>query len=57
LGGSGLNVLYAGLVPESISGLYQINASVPGGVTQGESVPLVIGQGGSSTTLNVRVVH
>jgi uncharacterized protein (TIGR03437 family) len=57
LGGSTLNVLYAGLVPGYISGLYQINATVPSGVTQGESVPLVISQGGSSTTLNVRVVN
>jgi uncharacterized protein (TIGR03437 family) len=56
LGGSPLNVLYAGLVPGSISGLYQINATVPGGVTQGPDIPLVISQGGSATTLNVRVV-
>jgi uncharacterized protein (TIGR03437 family) len=57
LGGSNLNVLYAGLVPSFISGLYQINATVPSVVTQGESIPLVISQGSSTTTLNLRVVN
>jgi uncharacterized protein (TIGR03437 family) len=57
LGGSPLNVLYAGLVPGEISGLYQINATVPSGVAQGMNIPLVISQGGSSTTLSVRVVN
>jgi len=57
LGGSPLTVLYSGLVPGEISGLYQINVTVPGlGVPQGTSIPLVINQGGGSTTLNVRVV-
>jgi uncharacterized protein (TIGR03437 family) len=55
LGGKDLNVLYAGLVPGSV-GLYQINATVPGGVQQGMEVPLVISQSGTSTTLAVRVV-
>jgi uncharacterized protein (TIGR03437 family) len=36
--------------------LYQINATVPNGVPQGLEIPLVISQGGSSTTLSVRVV-
>jgi uncharacterized protein (TIGR03437 family) len=57
LGGSPLTLLYAGLVPGEISGLYQINATVPFGVTQGLSIPLVIDQGGGSTTLYVRVVN
>jgi uncharacterized protein (TIGR03437 family) len=57
LGGVPLDVQYAGLVPTSVSGLYQINAVVPAsGVPQGLSIPLTISQGGSSTTLNVRVV-
>ena len=55
LGGSGLQVQYAGLVPGEV-GVYQINAYVPFGVPTGTSIPLVISQGGSSTTLNVRVV-
>jgi uncharacterized protein (TIGR03437 family) len=55
LGGASLRVDYAGLVPGSV-GLYQINATVPMGVPQGLDIPLVINQGGMSTTLSVRVV-
>jgi uncharacterized protein (TIGR03437 family) len=58
LGGSSLDIQYAGLAPDEI-GVYQINAVVPGGVAQGLSEPLVISQGsalGANTTLNVRVV-
>jgi uncharacterized protein (TIGR03437 family) len=57
LGSANLSVLYAGLVPGYISGLYQINATVPKGAAGGDSVPLVISQAGGSTTLNVRVVN
>lgn len=55
LGGKSLNVYWAGLVPGYV-GLYQINATVPFGVPQGLDIPLVIDQGGNSTTLGVRVV-
>jgi uncharacterized protein (TIGR03437 family) len=55
LGGVALDVQYAGLVPGSI-GLYQINATVSRPVPLGLSIPLVISQGGGSTTLDVRVV-
>jgi uncharacterized protein (TIGR03437 family) len=55
LGGVPLDVQYAGLVPGSI-GLYQINATVSRTVPLGLSIPLVISQGGSSTSLDVRVV-
>jgi uncharacterized protein (TIGR03437 family) len=55
LGGVALNIQYAGLVPGSV-GLYQINAGVPASVPQGLSMPLVVSQGGITTTLNVRVV-
>src|ERR1022692_288175 len=55
LGGVGLDILYAGLTPGSV-GLNQINATVPKSVPLGLSLPLVISQGGSSTTLYVRVV-
>ena len=55
LGGRDLSVLYAGLVPGAV-GLYQINATVPGGVTQGLEIPLVITQGAASTSLSLRVV-
>ena len=56
LGSSNLSIGYAGLVPGFVSGLYQINATLPGIVSPGDTVPLVISQAGGSTTLNVRVV-
>jgi uncharacterized protein (TIGR03437 family) len=55
LGGVPLNILYAGLVPGEV-GVYQVNASVPSNVPLGMNIPLVVSQGGSSTTLSVRVV-
>jgi uncharacterized protein (TIGR03437 family) len=55
LGGVPLPVAYAGLVPGQV-GVYQINAQVPYWVPLGMEVPLKITQGGSSTTLTVRVV-
>jgi uncharacterized protein (TIGR03437 family) len=56
LGSTALSVSYAGLAPGQV-GLYQINASVPTGVPLGMDVPLVISQGGASTSLDVRVVN
>jgi uncharacterized protein (TIGR03437 family) len=56
LGGTALQVQWAGLVPGEV-GVYQINAYVPFGTPQGNSIPMVISQGDSSTTLNVRVVN
>jgi uncharacterized protein (TIGR03437 family) len=56
LGGAPLSVSYAGLSPNEV-GVYQINATVPTGVTQGLSIPLTISQGGASTTISVRVVN
>ena len=55
IGGVALDILYAGLVPGSV-GLYQINATVPRSVPLGLSMPLLVTQGGSSTSLDVRVV-
>lgn len=55
LGGVALPIAYAGLVPGQV-GVYQINAQVPYWVPLGMEVPLKITQGGSSTTLTVRVV-
>ena len=56
LGGTPLNVTYAGLVPGSV-GLYQINATVPAKVPNGLDIALQVNQGGSTTTLSVRVVN
>jgi uncharacterized protein (TIGR03437 family) len=55
LGGVALEIQYAGLVPGAV-GLYQINAVIPGKVSPGLEIPLVINQGGNSTALSVRVV-
>ena len=55
LGGVPLVIEYAGLTPGEI-GVYQINADVPSRVPEGMEIPLVITQGGGSTTLIVRVV-
>ncbi len=55
LGGEPLGIGYAGLVPGQV-GVYQINAYVPYWAPLGWEVPLKITQGGTSTTLNVRVV-
>jgi uncharacterized protein (TIGR03437 family) len=56
LGGTPLSIYYAGLVP-GLVGVYQINAVAPLRVPEGLEVPLVIDQGGSSTTMSVRVVQ
>jgi uncharacterized protein (TIGR03437 family) len=52
IGGTALapeDVLYAGLVPGYISGLYQINLRVPATVAGGE-VPIMLGIGGVNST-------
>jgi len=56
LGGHQMAVTYSGLAPGNV-GVYQINATVPSGVPQGLSIPLVIAQGGGATQLDVRVVN
>lgn len=56
LGSVSLPIYYAGLSPGQV-GVYQINALVPfKGVPKGLEIPLTISQGGSSTTMLVRVV-
>ncbi len=56
LDGVNLPVSFAGLTPGQI-GIYQINVSVPQGVTQGLSIPLTVAQGNASSTVSVRVVQ
>jgi uncharacterized protein (TIGR03437 family) len=55
LGGVKLSVSSYSLTPGQV-GVYQINVNVPRNVPTGLSVPLVIAQGSSSTSLPVRVV-
>ena len=40
-GGIDANVLFAGLTPTEV-GLYQVNVTIPAGVTPGPAVPLVL---------------
>ena len=56
IGGVPVAVEFAGLTPGQI-GVYQINVRVNGRVPLGLSVPLVISQGSSSTSVPVRVVE
>ncbi|PWU09449.1 MAG: hypothetical protein C5B51_06225 [Terriglobia bacterium] len=56
LGGVAMNISYAGLTPGEV-GVYQINATVPPKAPQGMDIPLVVSQGGASTSLSLRVVN
>ena len=56
IAGVQLKVTYAGLSPGQV-GVYQINASVPKNVKEGVSQDLRINQGGSVTSITVRVVQ
>jgi len=53
MGGLPCAVNYAGAAPYLISGVTQINAQVPAGVTPGPSVPLVVTIGGVSAQTGV----
>lgn len=55
IGGVPIPIHYSGLSP-GLVGVYQIDAEVPGAVPFGAELPLVITQGGYSTTLTVRVI-
>lgn len=51
-------VSYAGVVPGSIIGIFQINVAVPTGSSTGASVPVAISIGGNSTQSGVTInVH
>ena len=55
IGGVPAQVFFAGVTP-GFAGLYQVNATVPSGVTPGNAVPLVISQGSNtSQTVNIAV--
>jgi len=56
IGGRQARVLFAGLAPD-LTGLYQINAEVPAGLSGGSDVPVVLmvaGQAGPAVTMAVR---
>jgi len=56
IGGVEVPVTYSGLTPGEV-GVYQINAQILRWVPTGFSIPLTISQGGSVTTINVRVIE
>jgi len=53
MGGLPCTVSYAGAAPNLISGVTQINAQVPAGVTPGPSVPMTVTIGGVSAQTGV----
>ena len=50
IGGQTATVTFAGLSPGFV-GLYQIDASVPGGVTPGSAVPVVVSIAGETSSV------
>ena len=56
LGGMPVTVLFSGITPGT-SGEYQIDFTVPTGVTEGDSVPLTVSMPGSSTATATMAVH
>ncbi|HTW66321.1 MAG TPA: hypothetical protein VME17_16980 [Bryobacteraceae bacterium] len=55
IGGLPCQVNYAGAAPGFVSGLLQINAQVPAGVTPGPGVPVQITAGSVASPLNITV--
>ena len=53
IGGLPCQVNYAGAAPGFVSGLLQINAQIPGGVTPGPGVPVQIGIGANTSPVTV----
>jgi uncharacterized protein (TIGR03437 family) len=55
IGGVAATVLYAGVVPGGLLGLFQIDAVVPAGSTTGNSVPVLITIGGVTTQVGATI--
>jgi uncharacterized protein (TIGR03437 family) len=55
IGGLPATVAYAGAAPGEVSGLLQVNATIPAGVQTGASVPVVITVGTASSQAGVTV--
>jgi uncharacterized protein (TIGR03437 family) len=55
IGGVTAPVGFSGIAPGN-AGLYQINVTVPSGVTPGDDVPVVVSMPGSSDTVTIAVV-
>jgi uncharacterized protein (TIGR03437 family) len=55
MGGQEAQVLYAGSAPGLVSGVLQVNARVPAGVSPGRAVPVVVTVGRASSQAGVTV--
>ena len=53
IGGQPAEVLYAGSAPGLVSGVLQVNARIPAGVTTGPAIPVVVTVGGASSQAGV----
>jgi len=56
IGGVSANVAFGGLTPGFV-GLYQVNLTVPSGVTAGDSVPVILSVAGQSSVPVTMAVH
>jgi uncharacterized protein (TIGR03437 family) len=56
IGGVSANVAFGGLTP-GFAGLYQVNLTVPSGVTPGDSVPLLLSVAGTSSVPVTMALH
>jgi uncharacterized protein (TIGR03437 family) len=55
IGGTNATVVYAGESPDETTGLQQINAQVPAGISPGPDVQIVLTVNGASTQASVTV--
>jgi uncharacterized protein (TIGR03437 family) len=55
IGGLPANVNYAGGAPGSVSGVLQVNAQIPSGITAGSTVPVVVTVGTSNSQPGVTI--
>jgi uncharacterized protein (TIGR03437 family) len=46
IGGIPATIIYAGTAPTAVEGVFQVNATIPAGVTPGSSVPILLTVGG-----------
>ncbi len=56
IGGVNAAILYAGLTP-GFPGLYQVNATIPGGVQAGNNVPVTVSMAGQTSPVVTIVLH
>ena len=57
IGGQPVAVAFAGLAPTFVSGVYQINAVLPAGISPGSAVPLIVSVSGYSSPPVTVAIH